>query len=193
MTNPVQTSCAICGAPVPGGAAQSAACPTCGTAVSPGGAVGGVDMFAPAPPKREPPPPPTTQERLIAIAKASGFWGVLGLVAGAIPLSILGAVMNFEFLNTLEPSRRMMVVGGFGATLGSLLGITWGAVRIEELSTPKAIGFGIIVGIPLSALYRFFLFPSDLMPESGVFDSIVMGVFGGVMCGAIVSWLNRDY
>ena len=182
-----QSACSICGAAFPGAAAPAGACPTCGAPTGAGG--GAVDLFAPAPPKREPPPEPTTQERALAIARASGFWGLLGLISGAIPLGLLGIVIPAE---TLETNARIMVAGGFGATLGSILGITWGAVHIEELSTPKAIGFGVVIGVPLSALYRFFLFPSDFMPESGVSDSIIMGIFAGVMCGAIVSWLNRE-
>lgn len=180
-----QAACAICGAAFSNGVAPSGACPTCGAPTG----FAGVEDFAPAPPKREPPPEPTTQERVTAIAKASGFWGVIGLVAGAIPLGIVGAMLSNV---TLDTTSRIMVGGGFGATLGSILGITWGAVHVEELSTPKAIVLGIVIGIPLSTLYRFFLFPSKLMPESGISDSIMMGVFAGVICGAIVSWLNRD-
>jgi len=181
-----QSACAICGAAFPSGASPPGACPTCG---APTAAGGGADLFAPAPPKREPPPEPTAQERFIEIAKTSGFWGVIGLVAGAIPLGVAGALFSTESLDT---NSRIMVGGGFGATLGSILGITWGAVHVEELSTPKAIGLGVVIGVPLSALYRFFLFPSDLMPESSISDSIIMGIFAGVICGAIVSWLNRD-
>ncbi len=181
-----QTACAICGAAFPSSARTAAACPTCGATTGSGGAA---DLFAPAPPKKELPPPPTPQERAMAIAKASGFWGLIGLLGGAIPFSIVAAMISATTLDTMS---RIQVGGGFGATLGTILGILWGAVHIEEISTPKAIGLGIIIGVPLSALYRFFLFPSDLMPESGVSDSIVMGVFSGVICGAIVSWLDRE-
>jgi hypothetical protein len=146
-------------------------------------------LFSPAPPKKEKPPEPTTQERALAIVKSSGSWGIIGLIVGAIPLGIVGAMFTGSTLDTIS---RIIVGGGFGATIGAILGITWGAVHIEELPTPKAIGLGIVIGIPLSTLYRFFLFPSHLMPESEVSDSIVMGVFAGVICGAIVSWLNRE-
>jgi len=183
----VQRTCTICGASFPNSAAPVESCPTCGAPTSPVGA--GDDLFSPAPPKKEPPPEPTNKERALAIAKSSGFWGIIGLIVGAIPMSIVGAMFTSS---NLDVTSRIMVSGGFGATIGAILGITWGAVHIEELSTPKAIGLGVIIGIPLSTLYRFFLFPSHLMPESEVSDSIVMGVFAGVICGAIVSWLNRE-
>jgi hypothetical protein len=151
--------------------------------------LGGADLFAPAAPKREPPAPPTFQERSFEVLKASGFWGLIGVVVGSIPMGILGAVLTGI---QIETSSRMMVFGGFGATLGGILGVTWGAVRVEELSTLKAIGVGVIVGVPLAGLYGLTLFPRDLMPEAGAFDAIVMGLLAGLMCGAVVSWLNPD-
>lgn len=129
------------------------------------------------------------------ILKESVYSGAI--VAGVCAVAFMPVGLLVTFVVAGESSKMpllqiLKVSGGFGATLGFMLGSIWGACHRADLGHFAAIVFGVAIGVPL-CLLNFALFaPRSLMPEAGIFEFLLAGVLAGAVSGALLGIRGED-
>jgi hypothetical protein len=134
-------------------------------------------------------------ERLKQIAREAGICG--GIAAGvcaavAIPIGFVLARVIAEDPSMLSFMQIIKVAGGFGATLGFMLGSVWGACHRADVGHLGAIGLGIALGVPLCLLNMVLFVPRSIMPEVTTLEFLIAGAIAGAVSGAVLGIRGDD-